>query len=170
METEEMQIRCKKCEEEFDPRLNQKKGWTCPNCETRNPDLRLHYRVVMGIALLGFLLIGGLTVARLISGTAPANSQVVPLLETLVLLVTVLVLALKKEPWANGLARGLVWVVFGSVFALEVVLPIALQLMSLCLGGEANSRFIGFVVPFGLVYCVLLGYLLWLHMAAKRAA
>ena len=147
-------IKCKNCRDTFQPDMHTKGAWLCPNCQVKNPNLRLHYRSVAGLCILGFIVTAiaavvafrqaGMTVGIALS-TAHAG---------LLLLTTVFVYR-SQTPWADAPVRALLWTVFGLAVILSIVIP-------LVLAGVLN------IAPL-ILYALAFPYLFWVDGHARRS-
>ena len=119
-------IRCKNCRHVFRPDMQASATWLCPNCQTKTPNLKRHYRAVAGLCCVGFVV----TLVVLLQGF---NQRVsVPILvgntvvATLFLITTMLVYK-AQSPWVNAGIRALIFLVYGLAVLLTVIVPLALE-------------------------------------------
>ena len=146
-------IKCKECGSIFQPDLKTRRAWMCPQCNAKNPNLRRHYRSVADLCILG--LIATIIVVLFEHHEVGVSAGVVlGAASAILLLVTNLVIYKSKAPWANRAAKALIWMVFGSAFLGNLVVPLLLR----------GSVLIGFVA----VYAIVFPYLFWLNSQANR--
>lgn len=147
-------IGCKNCRNTFQPDLQTKAAWLCPNCQVKNPNLRRHYRSVAGLCILGFLATAIAAVvhfrqAGMTVGIALSTAHAV-----LLLLATVFVYK-SQAPWTDAPVRALLWTVFGLAVVLSIVIPFVLA-------GILNMAPI-------IAYALAFPYLFWVDGHARRS-
>ncbi len=146
-------IKCRKCEFIFEPDVKTKGTWPCPSCQTKNPNLKRHYRSVADLCILGLIF----ALVVIVIGYKNAGLNLDLLLrvgQAILLLVTIVFVYKSKAPWADTSAKTLIWIVFGLAFVFNVLLPLALA-------GALN-------IPFILVYAFVFPYLFWLNSRAGK--
>ena len=146
-------IKCKKCGNTFEPEVKTKGPWVCPSCQTKNPNLKRHYRSVADLCILGFIF----TVIAVAVGFGATGVNLGVLLSAghaVLLLVTIVFVYKSKAPWTDGIAKALIWTVFGLALVFNVMLP-------LILAGRLN-------VPAIVVYALVFPYLFWLNSQAGK--
>lgn len=146
-------IKCKKCGITFEPDMKTKGTWPCPSCQTKNPNLKRHYRSVADLCILGLII----TLLVVVFGVANTGLNLGVLLSAahaVLLLVTIVFVYKSKNPWADSTAKTLIWVVFGLALLFNVATP-------LMLAGRLN-------IPAIIVYAVVFPYLFWLNVQAGK--
>jgi hypothetical protein len=146
-------IKCRKCGLTFEPDMKTKGTWPCPNCQTRNANLKRHYRSVADLCILGLII----TLLLVVFGVKNAGLSLGVLLsaaQAVLLLVTIVFVYKSRTPWADSTAKTLIWVVFGLALVFNVAAP-------LLLAGRLN-------IPFIIVYAVVFPYLFWLNVQAGK--
>jgi hypothetical protein len=146
-------IKCVKCGMIFEPDVKTKGTWPCPSCQTKNPNLKRHYRSVADLCILGLLI----SLLVLVFGVKNAGLNLGALLSAahaVLLLVTIVFVYKSKTPWADRTAKTLIWVVFGLALLFNVATP-------LMLAGRLN-------IPAIIVYVVVFPYLFWLNVQAGK--
>ena len=146
-------IRCKKCGMTFEPDVKTKGTWPCPSCQTKNPNLKRHYRSVADLCILG-LIITLLVVVFVVRSAGLNLGVLLSAAQAVLLLVTIVFVYKSKTPWADSTAKTLIWVVFGLALLLNVVTPFMLA-------GRLN-------IPAIIVYAAVFPYLLWLNVQAGK--
>lgn len=165
MRETDLQIPCDGCGEEFNPRLSNKKGWTCPNCKTRQPDMAFHYRVVAYLCIGGLLWTVYLMVATGVRHGGLLWQHLLPGLQTVFLLLAMTMALRHDRPWKSNALTAVIWLVFASFVFFYLFQP----LLSVALLGIPMSRqLMMFLVPFGILMLLAGIYLFWLHLAARR--
>jgi len=146
-------IKCKKCGNTFQPDMKTKKAWPCPSCQAKNPNLKRHYRSVADVCILG--LIGAVIIVALgLSRTGPNVGLILTAGDGILLLVTIVRVYKSKAPWADGVAKALIWTVFSIALLFNIVLP-------LVLAGTLN-------IPFIIVYALISPYFFWLISQTRK--
>jgi uncharacterized membrane protein len=146
-------IKCRKCGMAFEPDMKTKGKWPCPSCQTKNPNLKRHYRAVADLCILGL----AITLIGFVVWIKEAGLNLFALLwaaDAVLLLVTIVFVYKSKAPWADNRAKILIWVVFGVALLCNVGVP-------LILSGELK-------IPAIIVYAVVFPYLFWLNMQAGK--
>jgi hypothetical protein len=146
-------IKCKKCGMTFEPDVKTTGMWSCPSCQTKNPNLKRHYRSVADLCILGLII----TLLVVVVRVANAGLNLGVLLSAahgVLLIVTMVFLYKSKSPWTDSTAKTLIWVVFGVALLFNVVTPLMLD-------GRLN-------IPVIIVYAVVFPYLFWLNMQAGK--
>ena len=137
----------------FEPDVKTKGTWPCPSCQTKNPNLKRHYRSVADLFILGLII----TLLDVAFGVKSAGLNLGVLLlaaHAILLLVTIVFVYKSKTPWADSTAKTLIWVVFG----LALLSNVASRLM---LAGRLN-------IPAIIAFAVVFSYLLWLNVQAGK--
>ena len=165
---EETQIKCTGCGETFAPDLSRADGWTCPKCQARNPDLRLHYRVLAGIAGLGFVGTVVWTAVTARTGGGMSAGHAILLMEGIVLLAAALLLFSSHAPWASASARAVTNAAFGAAFVIAVLWPVCMTIVLSFIGTPPSARFLLFLIPVAVACCAALGYLVWVQKATRK--
>ena len=148
-------VKCKKCGVIFEPDMKSKGKWPCPSCQTKNPNLKRHYRAVADLCIIGLAIMLILAVVRI----EDAGLDVLVLLwaaDAVLLVVTIVLVYKSKAPWADNRVKTLIWVVFGVALLCNVVLPLILL-------GRLN-------IPAIIIYAVVFPFLLWLNAQAGKCA
>ena len=115
-------IRCRKCECIFSPEM-KKRTWACPACQTKNPNLKRHYRYLADLCILGFIISTSMItinfgkIQNFITAQSAAHS--------LLFLIAIVLIYKSKAPWIDSVAKTLRWTVFGFVLYLSVVFLLA---------------------------------------------
>jgi hypothetical protein len=165
MGEDDLPIPCDKCGEEFDPNRSETKGWTCPNCHTRRPNLRLHYRIMACLCALG----AAGTIIMLITSLRYHGrfgwGHLLPITQAGMLLAALSVLVLHERPWRLRSLRATIWVVYGSFVLFYLVEPVLIVLL---LTREAVPGLVGFLIGLGIVLMGFGVYLGWLHAVSRR--
>jgi hypothetical protein len=146
-------IKCRKCGTTFEPDVKTKGTWSCPSCQTKNPNLKRHYRSVADLCILGLIV----TLLVVVFSATNAGLNLGALLSAahaVLLLVTIVFVYKSKAPWADSTAKTLIWVVFGLALLFNVATP-------LMLAGRLNIAAI-------IVYAVVFPYLFWLNVQAGK--
>ena len=146
-------IKCIKCGMTFEPDVKTTGTWPCPSCQTKNPNLKRHYRSVADLCILGLIIT--LLVAFFQVTNAGVNLGVLlSAAHAVLLLVTIVFVYKSRTPWADITAKTLIWIVFGLALLFNVATP-------LMLAGRLN-------IPAIIVYAVVFPYLLWLNVQAGK--
>jgi hypothetical protein len=91
-------IKCKKCETTFQPDIKTCGFWVCPNCKGKNPNLKLHYRSVANLCILGFVS----TIFFTLVNTREFDLYVsISIAYAALLLVTTIFIYKSKTPWTD---------------------------------------------------------------------
>jgi hypothetical protein len=146
-------IRCRKCGTTFEPDVKTNGTWPCPSCQTKNPNLKRHYRSVADVCILGLIF----TLLVVVFDVTNAGLNLGVLLSAahaVLLLVTIVLVYKSKTPWADSTAKTLIWVALGLPLLFKVATP-------LMLGGRLNISRI--IVP-----AVVFLYVFWLNMQAGK--
>lgn len=146
-------VKCKKCDNAFQPDMKTKGHWVCPSCQTKNPNLKRHYRSVADLCILGLLV----TVVAVALGLGKAGMHLGLLLSAghaVLLLVTIVLIYKSTAPWTDSTAKILIWTVFSLALVFNVVLPLALA-------GLLN-------IPAIILYALVFPYLFWLNAQAGK--
>jgi len=146
-------IKCKKCGMTFEPDMRTKGTWPCPGCQTKNPNLKRHYRSVADLCILGL----AITLILIVVWIKDAGLNFRVLLaaaDAVLLLVTIVFVYKSKAPWADNKAKTLIWVVFGVALLVNVAVPLILI-------GQLN-------IPALIIYAVVFPYLFWLNVQAGK--
>lgn len=167
-------IRCKKCRLLFEPDIEGCGGgrWPCPDCGTRNPNLRRHYRSIGLLFILALLLrllplFRTICAAPLWIANAPLDFAIeggLLFLQLALLVVGIVGIYSAIAPWKSRKLRVLIWVVFSMFFLVRVVESVALFL-----AGEEPGLVAGVFGTGVLVFGIIFVYLFWLDFATKRA-
>lgn len=148
-------IQCKKCQSVFSPDLKSKGVWKCPDCGTKNPNLKRHYKSLADLCILGFLL----TCLIMVAGYGAGGMNLVFILfgaHATFLLITIIVVYKSKEVWTDTIAKSLLWTVFSLALLLNVIAPYLLS-------GAING-------PHIVIYSVVFSYLFWLKSQTKKCS
>jgi len=148
-------IKCKKCAEPFQPDMKSKKIWLCPNCQTKNPNLKRHYRSVADLCILG-LIFTAIVIAVGFARTGIHLGTILSVAHAALLLVTIIFVYKSKTPWTDFTAKTLLWVVFGVALLFNVVIP-------LIVAGALN-------IPAMIIYALIISYLFWLNSLANKCS
>lgn len=165
MSQSQIKTPCEECGEEFNPYLNRKKGWTCPNCKTRQPNLALHYRIIAylcGAALAWTLL--GLTTSVINTGHL-ASVHYLPAAQSVFMLLSLSLITFGRQPWRNNVLTSVLCLVFLS-FAIFYFLCPALLLFGLNV--TASYEMLRFIIIFGVLVVGIGAYLGWVYLAIRR--
>ena len=147
-------IRCKKCGNTFEPDMNTKGAWLCPSCQTKNSNLKRHYRSVANLCILG-LIITVIAVSFWFSKTGQLTLGMLLLVaHGVLLLVTIVFVYKSKTPWSDSAAKTLIWTVFSLAFLANVVVPFVFA-------GRLN-------IPAIIVYTIIFSYLFWLNSQTRK--
>ena len=148
-----MTIKCKKCGNVFQPRVNTKGPWRCPSCEAKNPNLKRHYSSVADVCILGLIATAVIGTLGFRDG-GPAFDVVLSAAHGVLLLVTAVLVYKSKTPWTDTVAKTLIWIVFSLAVVFNVVLL-------LVVAGKLN-------LPAIIVYAAVFPYLFWLDSQANK--
>ena len=146
-------IKCKKCGFLFEPDVKTRGTWRCPSCQTKNPNLKRHYRSLADLCILGLIF----TLVAVVIGYKKVGLNLDQLLragQAVLLLVTIVFVYKSTAPWADTSAKTLIWIVFALALLFNVVLP-------LILAGAIN-------IPYIVVYGLVFPYLFWLNSQASK--
>lgn len=165
MAADDLQIPCDECGEEFDPTLSEKKGWTCPNCHARRPDLRLHHRILAYLCGLGLAGTLSMLIASLRYHGRFGWGHLLPITQAAMLLVALTVLVLHRRPWQLRSLRATIWVVYGSFVLFYVVEPVLIVVL---LTHKATPGLVRFLIGLGIVLIAFGVYLGWIHTVSRR--
>lgn len=146
-------IKCKKCNNIFPPDMQTKSPWVCPSCQMKNPNLKRHYRSVADLCILG-LIVTAIVFAVGFSKAGLTLGVLVSAGHAVLLLVTIVFVYKSKTPWTDGVAKALIWTVFGLALVFNVVLPLVVS-------GWLN-------IPVIAVYALVFPYLFWLNSQAGK--
>ncbi|MDA1106648.1 MAG: hypothetical protein O2855_08690 [Planctomycetota bacterium] len=146
-------IKCKKCDNTFQPDMKTKGPWLCPACQAKNPNLKRHYRSVADLCILG-LIVTAIVVAVGFSKAGLNLGVILAAAHAVLLLVTIVFIYKSNTPWTDGTAKALIWAVFGLALVFNVVLPLVLS-------GTLN-------IPAIVVYALVFPYLIWLNSQAGK--
>jgi|GEM_PF-6404299 len=150
-----------KCNQDFQPDLQTRGDWVCPNCQTKNVNLKRHYRSVADLYILWLIFSGIFSVIHFkLNGVDAGVLFSFPFL--IFLIITVVFIYRSKEPWNDKVAKYLIWLVFGTSLGFKL-----LQVAGLLITGKIN---IPFIVSFILIYSAIFFYLFWLHSKARKYA
>jgi len=146
-------IKCRKCGATFEPDMKSKEKWSCPSCQTKNPNLKRHYRSVADLCILGLVL--GLIIVAVRIKDAGLNVPVLLFFaDSALLLLTIVAVYRSRAPWADSRVKLLIWITFGVALLGNVVVP-------LILSGRLNLIAV-------ILYTVIFAYLLWLNAQAAK--
>lgn len=165
MADDELQVPCPECGEEFNPELSEKKGWTCPNCGTRQPDLALHYRVLAYLCAVGLATILYMLISSLRRPEGFAWGHLLPVTQAALLLITITVLILRDRPWKNAAVRAAVWLVYGSFVLFYFLLPLLIVLLLI---RRDIAQYLRVLLPHGVVLVCVGIYVSWIHIVSRR--
>jgi len=146
-------ISCKKCGTIFEPDMKSKANWPCPSCQTKNPNLKRHYRAVADLCIIGLVI----ALILIVVGVKEAGLNLLVLLwaaDAVLLIVTTVFVYKSEAPWADNRVKNLIWVVFGVAFLSNVVVPLILL-------GRLNIVAI-------MIYVVVFSFLFWLNAQAGK--
>jgi hypothetical protein len=149
----DLAIKCKKCGGTFQPDMNTKGAWSCPNCHAKNPNLKRHYRSVADVCILGLIA----TVIIFVIGLNKRGLDLNIVLSSthaVLLLVTIVLVYKSKAPWMDTTAKTLIWVVFGLALLFNVVVPLLII-------GTLN-------IPALVIYAIVFPFLFWLNAQASK--
>ncbi len=152
----DVQLRCKKCGDAFVPDLKTKGNWDCPKCDAKNPNLRRHYRSVADLCILGLIASIVVVVLSMRQQRGLTVGSTLGVLQAVLLVITIISVYRARMPWLSRKARVLIWVVFGSAFFFNLLVPLLFR-------GLLN-------VPFVIVYVFVFAYLFWLRSATKKCS
>jgi hypothetical protein len=153
MNNAEPMIKCRKCENIFQPDLKTKGSWICPRCQEKNPNLKRHYRSVADLCMLG-LIVTIIAVAVGSSRTGITPGVLLSAAHGILLLITIVFVYKASMPWVDATAKILIWLVFGLALIFNVGIP-------LLFAGILN-------VPALVIYAIVFPYLFWLHSQASK--
>ena len=152
-------IKCKKCNQDFQPDPKTRGDWVCPNCQTKNPNLKRHYRSVGDLYILWLILSAIFMFVHL--KTVGFDLRTIFAFPFLALvLVTIIFVYKSKTPWTDNAAKILIWLVFGISLVFKLF-----QVAQMLLAGTFN---VPFMISFGMVYVAIFSYLFWLHSQTKK--
>ncbi len=147
-------IKCRKCRQTFQPDVRTRGLWFCPNCRAKNPNLKRHYRAIADLFIIG--LVGTAVFIFLRRNQLGLGLGIVFATNVLLLVVASVAIYMSKAPWADPIAKLLIWIVFGLAFVSNVILP-------LLLAGRLNIVFV-------VLYALIFPYLFWLNSQANKCA
>ena len=148
-------IKCKKCGDSFQPDMKSKKDWFCPSCQTKNPNLKRHYRSVADLCIIG-LVISAIVIAVGFRKTGISLGIILSIAHSTLLLVTIVAVYKSKTPWTDSIAKMLIWIVFGLALLFNVGIPLILT-------GALN-------IPSIIIYALIIPYLCWLNTIAGKCS
>jgi len=155
MRNTQSSVKCKHCGHKFHPNMQGVEGWLCPNCQTKHPNLRRHYRAIAYLCGLGCLV----TLIVLLQGFGQEIATVMLVGNTMMAIlfaVTTGVVYRAQAPWNDAGIRSLIWTVFGLAVILSVVVPLSLS-------GTLNMSPI-------IVFALVFPYLFWVDGHARRSS
>jgi DNA-directed RNA polymerase subunit RPC12/RpoP len=159
MNDAEVSIKCKKCNETFQPDIKTRGDWVCPNCKSKNPNMKRHYRSVADLYILWLVVSAIVMFVHL--KTSGFDLGIVFTLPFLTLLLVAIIFVYKsKTPWTDNAAKILIWLVFGISLGFKLI-----QVAEMLLAGNFN---IPFMISFGIIYVAIFSYLFWLHSLTKK--
>ena len=153
---DEIQVKCKRCQNIYSPNLKSNiayKAWICPNCQCKNPNLKIHYRSVADVCILGLIADTLLLYAGIVQGRT-GLFWILRLAHSTLLLVTFIRIYKSRAPWMDNPVKIMIVVVFGIGSVYNV------GFFMLFLGLLA--------VPAALLYAILWSFLLWLWIQTKQ--
>ena len=152
-------IKCKKCNQAFQPDMKTRGDWICPNCQTKNPNLKRHYRSVADLYILWLIVLAIFSFVHFKSVGLDAGAIFsFPFL--IFLTITIVFVYQSKEPWNDKVVKFLIWLVFGTSLGFKL-----LQVAGMLIAGKIN---IPFMISFTLIYSAIFLYLFWLHLQASK--
>jgi hypothetical protein len=160
-----LEIPCEECGENYNPNLNDKKGWTCPNCRSRQPNLSLHYRILAYLCGLGLAWTLYLLLASIRYYGRFGWGHLLPTTQAILLLVAITALILRDRPWEQAPLRATIWLVYGSFVLFYLTEPL---LIVVILTHNVTARFLRMIVPLGVGLIGVGAYMTWVHVASRR--
>lgn len=152
--TDEIQVKCKRCQNIYSPNLKSNKAWICPNCKGKNPNLKRHYRSVADVCIFGLIAGILLLYAGLVRGWTGLG-WILLLADAALLLVTIICIYRSVAPWMDESVKIMIVVVFGVATVSNIgFLLIITPLM--------------FAVSVAQVYTIVWAYLIWLWIQTKQ--
>jgi hypothetical protein len=145
-------MRCKQCGTVFPPNPKTTGSWVCATCQTKNPNLKRHYRSVADLCILG-LVFALIFLAIRISQSQFGLSDVFIAADAVLLLAAIVVIYRAQTPWIDRTVHRLIWIVFGVAFGANVLFP-------LLVSGRVNF-------PPAVVYVTVFSYLFWLSAVVQ---
>ncbi|MCL5037148.1 MAG: hypothetical protein M1269_08540 [Chloroflexi bacterium] len=156
---DEVKIKCGNCSETFEPDLKTRESWVCPGCTSKNTNLRIHYRSVADICIIGVVMTFLLMIFTIVNQKGITGENYFGfLLEAawaVLLIYTIVLIYRAGAPWQSRKIKGLIWVVFGGAFFFNVIVPLLVGKL---------------IIPMIIVYIFVFAYLLWLNSATKKLA
>lgn len=146
-------VKCRKCNNTFQPNMDTKGPWICPSCQSKNPNLKRHYRSVADLCILG-LIITAIAIAVGFSQVGLSLGVILSAGHAILLLVTIVFVYKSKVPWADSTAKILIWTVFSLALVFNVLLPLVF------------TRSVN--IPAIVVYALVFPYLFWLNSQAGK--
>lgn len=165
MTESEIKTPCDECGEKFNPYLNRKKGWTCPNCKTRQPNMALHYRIITYLcgAALAFTAFG--VVGGLIPSSNPESVHWLPLVQSALLLLAMSLITFKSQPWnSNGLTALLCLTFFSFLFC-YLIGP---TILIFALDVTTDQKTLTVLGILGVLIVSAGVYLSWVYLSVRR--
>ncbi len=164
MPESEIKVPCDECGEQFNPYLNRKKGWTCPNCKTRQPNLALHYRIV------GYLCAAALvwTAFGVINSLMTEGASAIPLVtlsQSILLLLALSISAISREPWRSNGLTALLSLIFFSFLFCNLIGP-AVLIFGFDI--SASPGLLRFMIISSAVLLCTGTYLGWIYASVRR--
>lgn len=145
-------VACRKCRQVFAPDFKSRKIWRCTHCNSKNPNLRRHYRSVADLMILG-LCVSALVIGILLTRRGITFGTLLVGADSALLLFTIILIYRSRAPWRDLRVNVLIWVVFGIAFVCNILIPLI---------------FSGHVGPAAGIYILIFSYLFWLKRAATK--
>ncbi len=148
-------VKCKKCGGIYNPQLSSRKKWVCTSCQGKNPNLKVQYRSVANLYIIGLLSTALLIFASFKSGRIGFHT-IVGILYVPLILAAIVSIYKSETPWMDPFAKAMVWVViiFVSITNLLWSFVCVKPLLA----------------PMGILYIVVFCYLIWLHVQASKCS
>jgi len=128
----EVSVRCGKCKNIFTPDLKTNRPWICPMCNTKNPNLKRHYRSVANVCILG-LIFEVLLIVAVFRNSELSIGFFLGILQCMLLISVITFIYSSKMPWMDPTLKAIIWLFFGItglsniIFLRMVFPPIALS-------------------------------------------
>jgi len=147
-------ITCRNCGKTFEPNLSSRKAWKCKHCNTKNPNLKRHWRSLASLCVLGLFITGIFLFMEI--GLGGFKIRTITLVIQALLLITTIIFVYKSPaPWLDFTAKLLIWIVFGLAIVFNVALPAA-----------HHAKIDPLVAGFSIVVIL---YLAWLEWQSRKA-
>jgi len=154
---DEIQVKCKRCQNIYSPNLKSNiayKAWICPNCQCKNPNLKIHYRSVADLCIFGLIA----QVLLLYVGLVRDRTGLVwifGLAYAALLLVTIIRIYKSRAPWMDKPIKIMIVVVasVATVYNIGFFIVVTPLMLAVTVSG---------------VYAILWTFLFWLWLQTRQ--